>query len=140
MRRRPICSLADDAVMGEVNTTPLIDVMLVLLILCVISIPIMDHKVSIRLPTDGLEETQLVHHLAMDSAGRLRWNNVPTTLAELPRYLEQVERNPDSTLVIGTSGAARYEDFDRMLSVVKRSGVERITFQGHETFVGAIDG
>ena len=61
----PACigSPAEEAVIGEVNTTPLIDVMLVLLILCVISIPLMDHEVPIRLPAGEPGKTQLIHHL-----------------------------------------------------------------------------
>ena len=132
MRKRPRnpFAIAEEAAIGEVNTTPLIDVILVLLILCVISIPLMNHKVTIQLPAGPGTVEPAVHRLALDAQGRLTWDGAPTTLAALPRQLQILEPNQDSMLEISTDGAPRYEDFDRMLVVVKKSGVDRIGFRG----------
>lgn len=141
MQRRALTIFAtsDEGAIGEVNTTPLIDVMLVLLILCVISIPVMNHKVSIQLPSGPSATQPQIYRLALDAEGRLSWNGVPTSLVDLPRRLEAMEHNPNSQLEISADGAARYETFDRMLVVVKRSGVDSIAFAGHGSFASNLD-
>lgn len=143
MRNRPIRHpmVPADAVISDVNTTPLIDVMLVLLILCVISIPIMTHKVAIRLPGDdpGLSQQTQVHRLALAADGGLSWNGMPTSLAALPGRLETLKRDPEAMLELSSNGMARYEDFDRLLAVVKRSGIERIGFTGNNAYAGQLD-
>jgi len=144
MRRRSRISFttADDSVVGEVNTTPLIDVMLVLLILCITSIPLMHHKVLIKLPGEGPLPTLLeppIHRLTLDAAGRLSWNGAPTSLAALPGQLEVMARDPRSQLEIRTDGAARYEEFDGMLAVVKKSGVDWIAFPDNRLFAPYFD-
>jgi biopolymer transport protein ExbD len=131
----------DRPVISQVNTTPLIDVMLVLLILCVISIPMMTHKVTIQLPgVPPIANAQpSVLRLALAADGALSWNGLPVKLAELPQRLQVVERDPESLLEINANGFARYEDFDRMLAVVKRAGVERIGFVGIDGFANILD-
>lgn len=141
-RRASACLAAEPAPIGEVNTTPLIDVMLVLLILCVISVPVMNHSIPIRLPgpTPTLDRTEpQVHRLAMDSAGRMRWNGLPIASGDLPSRLEIFRREPGSVLQISTSGEARYEAFDRMLGTVKRAGIERLDFIGNASFAEGLD-
>ena len=143
MGRKPSpSSTTADAPFHALNTTPLIDVMLVLLILCIVSIPMMNHKVMIRLPGPpplGLRNEPVIHRLTLDDQGRFRWNGDPISLTMLPRLLETVERNPLSVLEISASGRARYEDYDRMLVVVKRSGIDRIDLAGNARFASDLD-
>ena len=140
MARRFSFRTVDRPIIGQVNTTPLIDVMLVLLILCVISIPAMTHKVPINL--SGVEVSQhppAIYRLDLESNGALRWNGTAIALKALPQRLAMMKRDPDSTLEINASGTARYQDFDRLLAVVKGSGVERVGFTGIDGFASDLD-
>ena len=140
MSRRFSFTTIDQPVIGQVNTTPLIDVMLVLLILCVISIPMMTHKVSIQLPIGDVTQRQPpTYRLDLAPNGALSWNGVPIGLAELPQRLQVVKRDPESLLEINANGSARYEDFDRMLAVVKRAGIEHVRFVGIDGFASNLD-
>lgn len=140
-RHRFSYAVSTEPAFSEINTTPMIDVLLVLLILCIISVPVMNHKVMIQLPQTGPVVTQAptVYHLTLDASGRIGWNGAPVTLASLPAYLETIERDPRNQLEIMASGNTRYEDFDRMIAVVKRSGIERIDFVGHAAFANTLD-
>ena len=140
-RRRPIAYAApgEPQPFSEINTTPMIDVMLVLLIMFIISLPLMTHSVKIDLPTDkvGLAKPE-THQLALDSASRLSWNGVPITEAELPARLAAFRAAPqESVLHFRAEAETRYEDFDRVLADVKRAGVRHLGFVGNERFARA---
>jgi biopolymer transport protein ExbD len=130
-----------EAPISALNTTPLIDVMLVLLIMFIVTIPIMTHKVEVDLPT-GPPPPQAppeIHDLAMDVAGRLRWDGAPIGEAALPARLAAFKaRGPNAVLHFRAAGETRYEDFDRVLAVLKRAGIERLGFVGNDRFVQAI--
>src|SRR4051812_49358756 len=128
--------MPDAAPIADVNTTPLIDVMLVLLIIFIISIPVMDHKVPIRLPPPYSESTDqpLAFRLSLDSAGRVYWNGEPVAESALPARLAAVQADPRAELLISADANTRYEAYDRVLAVVKRSGIERVGFVGNEGF------
>jgi biopolymer transport protein ExbD len=125
---------------SALNTTPLIDVMLVLLIMFIVTIPIATHGIKMDLPRgDPGGPEPISHSLDLDRAGRLAFDGVATSASELgPRLLEAFGRNPLAELHFRSDGEARYEDFDRTLAIVKRSGVERIGFVGNERFAGAL--
>ncbi len=72
---------------SELNTTPLIDVMLVLLVMFIITVPMMTHKVAVDLPQEGPPTTPVeprIYNLDLDAAGAISLNGHPLTLAELP--------------------------------------------------------
>jgi biopolymer transport protein ExbD len=139
-RRRPIaCAAAGEQPFSEINITPIIDVMLVLLIMFIITLPLMTHSVKIDLPTDkvGLAKPQ-TYQLALDSASRLSWNGVPITEADLPARLAAFRAAPqESVLHFRAEAETRYEDFDRVLADVKRAGVRHLGFVGNERFARA---
>jgi biopolymer transport protein ExbD len=141
-RRRPIFALADDpAPISAVNTTPLIDVLLVLLIMFILTVPVATHKVRIDLPSNAppVAETPQVHELALDAGGRPSWDGVPFAEAGLPARLAAMRAaEPDALLRLRADGHAPYAAFDRMLATVKRSGVDRLAFVGNESFLGAL--
>ena len=142
-RRRPYAALAAEAEapIAALNTTPLIDVMLVLLIMFIVTIPIATHKVRIDLPSGPLAQPEKpqIHDLALDAAGRLSWDGAPLAEAALPARLSAMKTDqPDALLRLRADGMTRYEAFDRVLATVKRSGVERLGFVGNEAFAGAI--
>lgn len=81
--------------MMDMNTTPLIDVMLVLLIMFIITIPVQTHAVKIDLPvpTDSQSNVDPEKNKVMiDPAGTITWNGSPVDLAQLAQYLEQTKR------------------------------------------------
>ena len=144
MRRRPLPSSpsAHDAPIAVINTTPLIDVMLVLLVMVVICIPMMNHKIAIPLPATGpsANHPPLVARVDLDAAGGLRWDGMPTDLASLPARLADLQRrDPLAQLQLSADGEARYEDYDRLLAVVKRAGIERLGLVGNEAFAHDLD-
>ena len=123
-----------------INTTPLIDVMLVLLIMFIVTIPIGTHKVRIDLPVSApVSDEPQVHELALDASGRLHWDGSPLAESALPQRLAAMKAaQPDAVLKLRADGLARYESFDRVLATVKRSGIERLGFVGNERFLKAI--
>lgn len=139
-RRRPIAyATGTEQPFSTINTTPIIDVMLVLLIMFIVTLPLMTHSVKIDLPTDGLTQDDIEEHeLGIDSASRLTWDGVPVPEAALPARLAAFRASaPDGFLRFRADAETRYEDFDRVLAGVKRAGIERLGFVGNERYARA---
>ncbi|HEX8623058.1 MAG TPA: biopolymer transporter ExbD [Allosphingosinicella sp.] len=139
-RRRPTAFAApSEQPFSTINTTPIIDVMLVLLIMFIITLPLMTHAVKIDLPRIG--ETQAepeIHVLELDSASRLTWDGSAIDEAALPGRLAAFRAaSRDNILHFRTDAETRYEDFDRVLATVKRAGVKQLGFVGNERFARA---
>jgi biopolymer transport protein ExbD len=138
----PAYPVENGAPIAEVNTTPLIDVMLVLLIMFIITIPIGTHGVKIDLPNGVPPPASLEpekHVLAMDSAGALLLDGAAVSEADLRGRLRGIEdRNPLAQFHFQVDGTARYEDFDRVLAEVKKAGIQNLGFVGNQQFAGAI--
>ena len=97
---------------------------------------------KLNLPSIGLppEKESIVHRVDLDATGRILWDGAPLPSAELPRRLDSfLAAHNDGVLELRADGGARYEDFDRLLAVVKRSGIERLAFVGNERFAEAVD-
>jgi biopolymer transport protein ExbD len=129
----------DDAPMMDMNTTPLIDVMLVLLIMFIITIPVQTHAVKIDLPTPDPNPLQSVepdkNKIFIDSRDTVMWNGTPVDLAQLDVYLQQTKTLAvEPELQIEPDPYARYIVVDRVIAVVKRSGVGKIGFVGNERY------
>jgi biopolymer transport protein ExbD len=140
-RRRPIAyAAASEQPFSAINTTPIIDVMLVLLIMFIITLPLTTHAVKIDLPTgpDLIQREPVVHRLDLDSASRLRWDGAPIAEAELPARLAAFRaESRDNVLHYRADPQTRYEDFDRVLADLKRAGIEQVGFVGNERFTRA---
>ena len=134
-------SASETEPMMDINTTPLIDVMLVLLIMFIITIPTMTHSVKLDLPSGPPRtEEPLSHQLDMDAAGRLSWDGAPMVERALgPRLAAFRQARPDGILRFQPDPQTRYEDVDRVLAAVKRARIEGLGFLGNERFAGAID-
>jgi len=132
----------DGQPMMEINTTPLIDVMLVLLIMFIITIPIQTHAVKVDLPVnDPNAKAPLVdpvkNQLSIDAAGTVAWNGVPVDLITLQQYLEQSKSiNPEPELHFQPDPQAKYERVDQVLAVIKRSNISKLGFIGNEQYYG----
>jgi biopolymer transport protein ExbD len=124
--------------MMEMNTTPLIDVMLVLLIMFIITIPVQTHAVKIDLPIPTNNPTNVdpeKNKVMIDPAGTITWNGTPVDLAQLAQFLEQTKALPvEPELQVQPDPYARYIVVDRVMAVVKRSGVGKLGFVGNEQY------
>lgn len=129
----------DGSPMMEINTTPLIDVMLVLLIMFIITIPIQTHAVKVDLPVNTQNTPPPVdaqkNKVVIDAQGVVTWNSVPVDDATLAQFLEQTKNiEPEPELHFQPLPDARYEVVDRVLAVIKRSGVTKMGFIGNEQY------
>ena len=124
--------------MMDMNTTPLIDVMLVLLSMFIITIPVQTHAVKIDLPvpTDSQSNVDPEKNKVMiDPAGTITWNGSPVDLAQLAQYLEQTKALPvEPELQVQPDPYARYIVVDNVMAVIKRSGVGKLGFVGNEQY------
>ena len=123
--------------MMEMNTTPLIDVMLVLLIMFIITIPLQTHAVKLDLPTPGhapiVQTTK--NEIEITAAGVLEWNDQPVTMSALQVVLAASQQiTPVPELHFRPDPAARYEVVDRVMALVKREHVQRFGFVGNEAY------
>ena len=127
---------------STINTTPLIDLMLVLLIMFILSVPVATHSVPLDLPSNGPppQEQPIVHRLSLDASGRLDWNGRAVADPQLPRLLAQMmAQTNDPELQINVDPETRYERVDIVLATIRRAGVTRLGFVGNERFSGALD-
>ena len=122
----------NDEVMNEINMTPLVDVMLVLLIIFIITVPVMKHAVNIDLPRasnvaqDAKPETI---RLSVDAAGQYYWNEAPLNDADLgPQLSASAVRQPQPELHIRGDKAVRYERVALLMAAAQRAGLKKIGF------------
>ena len=140
-RLPPVYNIDNGSPIAEVNTTPLIDVMLVLLIMFIITIPLTTHAVKMDLPVGPPPPNlaPVTHKLVMSPAGALTLNGAAVAEADLRGRMRGLEdANPKAQFQFQVDGTARYEDFDRVLAEVKKAGVQNLGFVGNETFARAI--
>jgi biopolymer transport protein ExbD len=131
---------AEGEPMMDINTTPLIDVMLVLLIMFIITIPIQSHAVKIDLPQD--QETQtpppidpVKNKIVVDPSGAILWNGTPVDPVTLRQYLDiTTTMTPTPELHLQPHPEARYEVVDEVLAIVKRANVTAFGFVGNEAY------
>ncbi len=129
----------DGEPMMEMNTTPLIDVMLVLLIMFIITIPIQTHAVKIDLPQNAPPTDSVVdpvkNKVAIDAGGVITWNGAPIDLLTLRQYLQQSLRLPvEPELQFQPNAQTRYVVVDEVLAEIKRAGVTKLGFVGNEQY------
>ncbi len=129
----------DGQPMMEMNTTPLIDVMLVLLIMFIITIPIQTHAVKVDLPQNSNQQQNQIdpekNTLTIDPAGQTFWNGSPIDDVTLRQYLERtVSMAPQPELHFRPDPQARYEKVDTVLVIIKRANVSKLGFVGNEQY------
>ncbi len=127
---------------AAINTTPLIDMMLVLLIMFIVAIPLRTHEVPLDLPAPAPPATapRPVHRLDIAAGDALRWDGRPIAAAELRTRLAGLAADPaDPELHLAAVGDARYERVDQVLADIQRAGITRLGFVGNHMFERAID-
>ncbi len=122
---------ADD-VMSEINMTPLVDVMLVLLIIFMITIPVMKHTVNVDLPvasnTPQVIKPETVR-LSVDAQGIYYWNEATVAASALPGLLKaEAAREPQPELHIRGDKAVRYEHVAKVMASAQQAGLRKIGF------------
>ena len=129
--------------MIDMNVTPLIDVMLVLLIMFIITIPIQTHAVKIDLPVNQPNQPPppvdpVKNVLSVTASGQSTWNGSPVSLEQLRQYLEiSQQMNPIPELHLQPEPDAPYGVVDEVLAVTKRAHVEKMGFIGNEAYMQA---
>jgi biopolymer transport protein ExbD len=126
--------------MMDINTTPLIDVMLVLLIMFIITIPIQTHSVKLDLPVDSPQNQPppidpVKNKIVVTPQGQVLWNGEAVDLVRLRQYLDITQTmTPIPELHLQPDPQARYELVDEVLAVTKRANVEKMGFVGNEAY------
>lgn len=128
-------------VIVEMNTTPLIDVMLVLLIMLIITIPIQTHAVKLNMPTGGasaVTEPPKVVQIAVSQAGAITWDGVfVADRGELEaRIVEAAKLSPQPEIHLRPDRSARYEVVAMIMAMSQKLGLTKIGLTGNEQFVG----
>ncbi len=129
----------DGEPMMEMNTTPLIDVMLVLLIMILTTIPPQTHAVKIDLPQNTPPQDNPIdpvkNKLGIDPAGQIYWNGGVIDKLTLRQYLDATVRmNPEPELQFEPDPQSRYVVVDDVLAIIKRSKVSKMGFVGNERY------
>ena len=128
--------------MLEMNMTPLIDVLLVLIIMFIITIPIQTHAVKLDLPQNTPPTDIIVlpvkNDVTITPAGSIMWNGSPVTLQQLRQYLDVTQQmDPVPELHLQPDANARYELVDQVLAVTKQAHVTKMGFVGNEAYMTA---
>ena len=129
----------EDEPMMEMNMTPLIDVLLVLLVMFIITIPVMTHAVKLDMPrpTNAPKMSEpVVIQLEIDFDGTVLWNGSAVTVDDLDTYFRREAANdPQPELHIRPNKRASYDVVARVLAAAQRNGLLKIGFVGNEQFM-----
>ncbi len=130
----------DGSPMMEMNTTPLIDVMLVLLIMFIITIPVATHSIDIDLPAPNPNPPDepidpIQNKIVLTQEGQILWNGSPIDDGELVRNLEMTKSFAiEPELQFEPEPLASYDLSAKVLNIIKASGVTKFGFVGNEKY------
>jgi len=123
----------EDEVVSTINTTPLVDVMLVLLIIFLITIPVVTTSIQVQLPKETIQVRESKPEnivISVDQAGGIYWNElrIPTTQALVDRLKKVSAQKPQPEVQIRGDLAARYESVGKVVYACQRAGIARVAF------------
>ncbi|QZP08568.1 biopolymer transporter ExbD [Caenibius sp. WL] len=130
----------DGSPMMEMNTTPLIDVMLVLLIMFIITIPVATHAVNIDLPAPVDNPTNppvdpVKNKVVLTTDNQILWNGNPISNGQLVSLLQEGLKMPvEPELQFEPDANASYDLSSRVLNIIKGSGITKFGFVGNERY------
>jgi|SRR6188472_1310243 len=131
----------EDEPMMDINTTPLIDILLVLLIMFIITIPVMTHAVKLDMPQAQNQPEKLVQpeviDLMIDFDGTILWNGtvVPSVDTLDVYFRREAQKDPQPELHINPNKRASYDIVARVLASAQRNHLNKIGFVGSEQFM-----
>lgn len=124
----------DSAPMADINMTPLIDVMLVLLVIFIITAPLFTHAIRLDLPqvaAEPVQQTPQTVTLSIDAAGKLYWNAEPLSLDQLRVRFNAAGKAPEAQqpeLQLRAARETRYEVIAQVMGAAQQAGLARIGF------------
>ncbi|MFM2084288.1 MAG: Biopolymer transport protein ExbD [Pseudomonadota bacterium] len=123
---------ADETAISEINTTPLVDVMLVLLIIFLITIPVVTTSIKVDLPKESntVRETKPENIVvSVDSMGRIFWYDTPITSTDLGKRLSgMASKQPQPEVQIRGDGKADYKSVGQIVSAARAAGITHVGF------------
>lgn len=124
---------AEEDVIGVINTTPLVDVMLVLLIIFLITVPVVTHTIKVKLPEEKnkpYQTTPLNIQLAVNKQGQIFWNEqyVPDQNTLLARLKTEAAKKPQPEVHIRGDQQTKYEAISKVISAAQDAGIGKIAF------------
>jgi len=128
----------NDGAMVDMNTTPLIGVMLVLLIMFIITIPIQTHAVKLDLPPPNNNPSDVdpvFNQVDIDFLSNIYWNKQAVDLATLRGYMRQAAQLPtEPELRLRPEALAKYEVVDQVMAEAQQAGITKMGFVGNEAY------
>ncbi|WP_374477540.1 ExbD/TolR family protein [Zoogloea sp.] len=122
----------DGEVMSEINMTPLVDVMLVLLIIFIITVPVINHAVKLDLPKASSQKEEIKPtkiSLVIDASGSVSWNGDGVPTGELESRLQaSAALQPQPEIHLQVDKHAEYDHVAQLLSTASRHGLSKIAF------------
>jgi biopolymer transport protein ExbD len=129
---------ADGEVMVEMNTTPLIDVMLVLLVLLIVTLPVQTHAVKLDMPAPNATPPTVVPEtveLGVDFDGTVTWNGMAVDRPTMDAYFADAARkDPQPEIHVNANRLAKYDAVARVLADAQRLGATHIGFTGIDQY------
>ncbi|HEX2803241.1 MAG TPA: biopolymer transporter ExbD [Sphingomicrobium sp.] len=125
--------------MLDINMTPLIDVLLVLLIMFIITLPVQTHAVKLDLPQDSQNNPPPIlptkNKIVITADNQILWNGTPVNPEQLRLYLDATQQiDPLPELHLQPEPNAKYALVDEVLAITKRAHVEKMGFVGNEAY------
>ena len=129
---------AEGEVMVEMNTTPLIDVMLVLLVLLIVTVPIQTHAVKLDMPAPNTAPPTVIPEtveLGVDFDGTVTWNGMAVDRGTMDAYFaDAAKKNPQPEIHVNPNRLAKYDAVARVLADAQRLGATHIGFTGIDQY------
>ncbi|CAM3831087.1 ExbD/TolR family protein [Polynucleobacter arcticus] len=123
---------SDDAIMAEINMTPMVDVMLVLLIIFIITLPVIQQAVKIELPKANSVRNEVkpeTVQLTIDAQGQIFWNSSLIDLKTFDGYAEKAaQKEPQPEINLRADKAVKYEYVAQVLAASRRAGLTKLGF------------
>lgn len=128
--QRNLPDLSDhEPLMSEINMTPLVDVMLVLLIIFIITMPVITHSIKVNLPqasTQVQEQRPNQIRISLDAQGQLYWNDQPTPINQLTALAQAANQKPNTQILLRAEHTTQYQTITRVMSQLNNAGVHKI--------------
>ncbi|QWD65228.1 biopolymer transporter ExbD [Polynucleobacter sp. MWH-Aus1W21] len=123
---------SDDNIMSEINMTPMVDVMLVLLIIFIITLPVIQQAVKVELPKANSVRNEVKPEsvqLSIDANGQIFWNSTPIDLKTFDGYAEKAsQKEPQPEINLRADKSVRYEYVAQVLAASRRAGLTKLGF------------